>query len=274
VNRVFVRNQIIRFLEEDLGRGDITTEALYPERNIRAVIISKGEGVLAGTPFVRELFSLLGEVELRVLKGEGERFRAGDVIMELEGRAESILMGERLSLNLLQSLSGIATLTAEFVKALDGTGVRILDTRKTTPGYRYFEKYAVRIGGGTNHRFALYDMILIKDNHKRVAGGLRKAVELVKKRISPAYKIEVEIEDLSELELALDAGVDMVLLDNFTPEEVRTAVEIVRGRIPVEVSGNITIENVREYAVKGVNFISSGSIVYRASWIDLSLRVL
>jgi len=164
VNRVFVRNQIIRFLEEDLGRGDITTEALYPER---------------------------------ILKGEGERFRAGDVIMELEGRAESILMGERLSLNLLQSLSGIATLTAEFVKALDGTGVRILDTRKTTPGYRYFEKYAVRIGGGTNHRFALYDMILIKDNHKRVAGGLRKAVELVKKRISPAYKIEVEIEDLS-----------------------------------------------------------------------------
>ncbi len=274
MNRLFVRECIRRFLEEDVGRGDITTEAIPLTGSARAVIVAKEEGVLAGAPFVRELFSLLGGVEVRVLKGEGERFRAGDVLIELEGSPDSILTGERVSLNLLQSLSGIATLTRRFVELLEGTGIRLLDTRKTTPGYRYFEKYAVRVGGGTNHRFALYDMVLVKDNHKRVAGGLERAVRAVRERLSPAYRIEVEVENLEELEVALALGVDMVLLDNFSPPEVGRAVELVGGRALVEVSGNVTLENLKDYAIEGVDFISAGSIVYAASWVDLSLRVL
>ncbi len=274
MNRLFVRSQLQRFLEEDLGTGDLTTELVVSEETARAVIKAKQKGILAGLPFVQELFLMLGGVYVKPLVSEGGEFEEGDTILELEGRAEIILSAERLALNLLQSLSGIATRTREFVRALEGTGIRILDTRKTTPGYRFFEKYAVRVGGGSNHRFALYDMALIKDNHKRVAGGLELAVRRVKDRVSPAYRIEVEVESLEELERALELGVDIVMLDNFSPEEVREAVKAVRGRAEVEVSGNITLENVKDYAVEGVNYISSGSIIYGASWCDLSLKVL
>lgn len=274
MNRLFVRSQLQRFLEEDLGTGDITTELICSEETIRAVIKAKSDGVLAGLPFAQELFLMLGGVYLKPLVSEGKEFKEGDVILELEGRSDQILMGERLALNILQSLSGIATRTREFVKALEGTGVKVLDTRKTTPGYRFFEKYAVRVGGGKNHRFALYDMVLIKDNHKKVAGGVEEAVRRVKERVSPAYKIEVEVESLEELEKVLELGVDIVMLDNFTPEEVKEAVKLVRGKVEVEVSGNITLENVRDYAIEGVNYISSGSIIYGASWCDLSLKVL
>jgi len=274
MNPLFIRQQIRRFLEEDIGRGDVTTEALQPPESVKALVVAKEEGILAGAPFATEVFSLLGGVKVRVLKGEGERFYRGETLLELEGQARSILTGERVALNLLQSLSGIATYTEKFVKALEGTGVKLLDTRKTTPGYRYFQKYAVRVGGGLNHRFALYDMVLIKDNHKRVMGGLGKAVRAVKKRIGPAYRIEVEVGNLTELEEALKEGVDIIMLDNFSPPEVKSAVKLIGGKALVEVSGNITLENVRDYAVKGVDFISSGSIIYRAPWIDLSLRVL
>ena len=274
MNRLFVRSQLQRFLEEDLGTGDLTTELVVSEETARAVVKAKQKGILAGLPFVQELFLMLGGVYVKPLISEGDEFEEGDIILELEGRAEIILSAERLALNLLQSLSGIATKTRKFVRALEGTGIRILDTRKTTPGYRFFEKYAVRVGGGSNHRFALYDMVLIKDNHKRVAGGIEPAVRRVKERVSPAYKIEVEVESLEELERALELGVDIVMLDNFSPEEVREAVKVVRGRAEVEVSGNITLENVRDYAVEGVNYISSGSIIYGASWCDLSLKVL
>ncbi len=274
MNRLFVRSQLQRFLEEDLGTGDLTTELIVSEETARAVVRAKERGILAGLPFVQELFLMLGGVYVKPLVSEGSEFREGDTILELEGRAEIILSGERVALNILQSLSGIATRTREFVKALEGTGIRILDTRKTTPGYRFFEKYAVRVGGGSNHRFALYDMVLIKDNHKRVAGGLEPAVRRVRERVSPAYRIEVEVENLEELEKALELGVDMVMLDNFSPEEVREAVKVVRGRAEVEVSGGITLENIGDYAIEGVDYISSGSIIYCASWIDLSLKVL
>ncbi|HIC96943.1 MAG TPA: carboxylating nicotinate-nucleotide diphosphorylase, partial [Aquificaceae bacterium] len=177
-------------------------------------------------------------------------------------------------LNILQSLSGIATTVRRFVKALEGTGIKLLDTRKTTPGYRFFEKYAVRVGGGTNHRFALYDMVLVKDNHKRVAGGLKEAVRRVKEKVGPTLKIEVEVEDIAEVEEALSVGVDIIMLDNFSPEEVGEAVKLIGGRTRVEVSGNINLENVREYAIKGVDYISCGSVIYGASWCDLSLKVL
>ena len=274
MNRLFIRSQLQRFLEEDLGTGDLTTELIVSEETARAVIKAKERGVLAGLPFVQELFLMLGGVYVKPLVSEGGEFEKGDTILELDGRAELILSGERLALNLLQSLSGIATRTREFVRALEGTGIKILDTRKTTPGYRFFEKYAVRVGGGSNHRFALYDMVLIKDNHKKLAGGVEPAVRRVKEKVSPAYKVEVEVESLEELEKVLDLGVDIVMLDNFSPEEVREAVKVVRGRTEVEVSGNITLENVREYAIEGVNYISSGSVIYGASWCDLSLKVL
>jgi len=274
MNRLFVRSQLQRFLEEDLGTGDITTELVCSEETAKAVVKAKTKGVLAGLPFVQELFLMLGGVYVKPLIGEGLEFGEGQIILELEGRADQILMGERVALNLLQSLSGIATRAREFVKALEGTGIKILDTRKTTPGYRFFEKYAVRVGGASNHRFALYDMVLIKDNHKRVAGGLAEALRRVKEKVSPAYKIEVEVESLEELEEALTLGVDIVMLDNFSPEGVREAVKLIGGRAEVEVSGNITLENVRDYAVEGVNYISSGSIIYGASWCDLSLKVL
>ncbi len=274
MNRLFVRSQLQRFLEEDLGTGDITTELLCSEETVSAVIKAKGRGVLAGLPFVQELFLMLGGVDIRPMKGEGEAFEEGDVLLELEGRAEMILVGERLALNILQSLSGIATRAREFAKALEGTSIKILDTRKTTPGYRFFEKYAVRVGGGRNHRFALYDMVLIKDNHKKVAGGIREAIRKVKEKISPAYRIEVEVESIEELEEALHEGVDIVMLDNFAPEQVREGVNMVGGRVEIEVSGNITLENIKDYAVEGVDYISSGSIIYGASWCDLSLKVL
>ncbi len=274
MNRLFIRSQLQRFLEEDVGRGDITTEAVCGEETVRAEVVAKEKGILAGLPFVQELFLMLGGVYVRPKVGEGSEFKEGDVLIELEGRADVILTAERLTLNMLQSLSGIATKTREFVRALEGTKVKLLDTRKTTPGYRFFEKYAVRIGGGSNHRFALYDMVLIKDNHKRVAGSLEEAVRRVKEKVGPAYRIEVEVESLEELEKVLDLGVDIVMLDNFTPEEVGEAVKIARGKVEIEVSGGITLENVREYAVEGVDYISSGSVIYASSWVDLSLRVL
>ncbi len=274
MNRLFVRSQLQRFLEEDLGTGDITTSAICSGEVARAVIKAKQDGVLAGIPFVIELFLMLDGVYVKPLINEGKEFKKGDIIAELEGRAEIILMGERLALNILQSLSGIATNARKFVKALEGTGIKILDTRKTTPGYRYFEKYAVRVGGGSNHRFALYDMILIKDNHKKIAGSLEEAIKRVKEKISPAYKIEVEVENLDELEKAINLGVDIVMLDNFTPEEVKEAIKITKGKVLIEVSGNITLENIKDYAIDGVNFISSGSVIYASSWIDLSLKFL
>lgn len=274
MNRIFVIEKLKEFLNEDIGYQDLTTEGIYRGERVKAVVKAKEEGVLAGILFVKELFDLLGDAEIKPIKKEGENFSGGEVILEIEGDAKSILMGERVALNLLQRLSGIATTTRKFVEKLEPKGIKILDTRKTTPGFRFFEKYAVRVGGGTNHRFALYDMVLIKDNHKKVAGSLSEAVRRVREKISPIYKIEVEVENLEELEEALGLGVDIVMLDNFSPEQVKEAVELIKGRCLVEVSGNITLENLEEYAIEGVNFISSGSIIHSSRWIDLSLKIL
>ncbi|GAB6065794.1 carboxylating nicotinate-nucleotide diphosphorylase [Aquifex pyrophilus] len=274
MNEILVREKLIEFLKEDLGTGDITTEGIYRGERAKGVIKAKEKGVLAGSPFVVELFKILGDVKVEFKKREGEEFEKGEILATLEGSARSILIGERTALNILQRLSGIATTTRKFVEKLEGKGIRILDTRKTTPGFRMFEKYAVRIGGGTNHRFALYDMVLIKDNHKKVAGGLREAVRRVRERISPLYRIEVEVESIEELKEALELEVDIVMLDNFSPEEVRKAVKLVNGKALVEVSGNITLENVDLYAVEGVDFISSGSIIHSSRWVDISLKIL
>ncbi len=274
MNRLFIRKELQRFLEEDVGTGDLTTELLECEEPVRAIIVAKEEGILAGMPFIHELFLMLGGVYVKQKINEGDEFKEGDIIAELEGRANIILTAERVALNILQSLSGVATLTRRFVKALEGTDIKLLDTRKTVPGYRYFQKYAVRVGGGKNHRFALYDMVLIKDNHKKVAGGLKEAVRKIREKLSPAYKIEVETENIEEVIEALEAGVDIVMLDNFSPEEVKEAVKIINRRVEVEVSGNIRPENIKEYAIEGVNYISSGAITHSARWIDMSLRIV
>ncbi|MCS6997797.1 MAG: carboxylating nicotinate-nucleotide diphosphorylase [Aquificaceae bacterium] len=268
-----VEGLLLRFLEEDLGHGDLTTEGLSRGERAKGVIRAKEKGVLAGVPFALKVFQLLGDVKVLKARGEGETFLRGEELLVLEGPAEVLLKGERVALNLLQRLSGIATMTKGFVEALRGTGVRLLDTRKTTPGFRFFEKYAVRVGGGLNHRYALYDLVLIKDNHKVVAGSISEAVRRVRERISPIYKIEVEVENLQELLEALHCGVDMVMLDNFSPEEVKEAVKLTRNRVMVEVSGNITLENIKDYAVEGVDFISSGAITHSARWLDMSLRL-
>ncbi|MFN3870199.1 MAG: carboxylating nicotinate-nucleotide diphosphorylase [Aquificaceae bacterium] len=268
-----VEKFLLRFLEEDIGNFDITTESIYRGERARAVIVAKEEGILAGVDFAIRVFQLLGEVKVVESLKEGEEFSKGEKLLVLEGPAHILLKGERVALNLLQRLSGIATLTRKFVKALEGTNVKLLDTRKTTPGMRYFEKYAVRVGGGLNHRFGLYDMVLIKDNHKAIAGGIKEAIRRVKESISPAYKIEVEVENLQELQEALESGVDMVLLDNFKPEDIKRAVDIIRGKVLVEVSGNINLSNIKDYAIEGVNFISSGAITHSARWIDLSMRL-
>ncbi|MFN3599577.1 MAG: carboxylating nicotinate-nucleotide diphosphorylase [Aquificaceae bacterium] len=268
-----VEKFLLRFLEEDIGNFDITTESIYRGEKARAVIVAKERGVLAGIGFAVKVFQLLGEVKVIESLKEGEEFSKGEEILVLEGSAEVLLKGERVALNLLQRLSGIATLTKEFVRALEGTKIKLLDTRKTTPGIRYFEKYAVRVGGGLNHRFGLYDMVLIKDNHKAIAGGIREAVRRVKESIGPAYKIEVEVENLQELQEALESGVDMVLLDNFKLQDIKRAVDIIEGKVLVEISGNINLSNIREYAIEGVNFISSGAITHSARWLDLSMRL-
>ena len=265
---------LLNFLEEDVGFGDITTESICRGERAKAVFLAKEKGVCAGLDFSIRIFQLLGDVKVIRAWEEGREFKEGDVLLEIEASAEVLLKGERTALNLLQRLSGIAFLTREFVKRLQGTKTRLLDTRKTTPGLRYFEKYAVRMGGGTNHRFALYDMVLIKDNHKRIAGGIGEAIRRVKERIGPAYKIEVEVENLEELEEALRWKVDIVLLDNFSPQMVREAIKLIGGRAEVEVSGNITLDNIKDYAIEGVDYISSGSITHSARWLDISMRVL
>lgn len=274
MNKLLLRKKLSEFLEEDVGFQDITTEGIYRGEKVKAVIKAKGEGVLAGSPFVEELFSMLGNVNVNFLIKEGEFFRKGEIIAQLRGSAKEILMGERLALNILQRLSGIAYTARRFVERLKGKNIKILDTRKTTPGFRFFEKYAVKVGGGENHRFALYDMVLIKDNHKKVAGNLREAVKRVRERISPVYKIEVEVESIEELKEALELDIDIVMLDNFSPEDVKRAVEMSKGKLLIEVSGNITLENVHNYAIDGVNFISSGSIIHSSNWVDISLKIL
>ncbi|WP_096603132.1 carboxylating nicotinate-nucleotide diphosphorylase [Hydrogenobacter hydrogenophilus] len=269
----FAEELLKNFLKEDIATGDITTEGVCRGEKAIGTIKAKEEGMLAGMPFAIRVFELLGDVKVIYAKTDGESFQKGETLMTLEGPAEVLLKGERTALNILQRLSGIATLTNKIVKELKGTNIELLDTRKTTPGFRYFEKYAVKVGGGKNHRFGLYDMVLIKDNHKKVAGSLREAVRRVKQMVGPAYRVEVEVESLEELSEALSCEVDVVMLDNFSPKDVRRAVELVKGKVKVEVSGNITPENIKEYAIEGVNYISCGFITHSAKWIDMSMKI-
>lgn len=267
-------------LEEDLGEGDWTTEWTVPApHRSRAVIVAKQSLVVAGADCVRDTFRAVDpDVGVELVSPDGSRAEPGDVVVELGGRTRSILVGERTALNFLGRLSGIATLTRRFVDAVAGTGARIVDTRKTTPGFRLLEKAAVRSGGGTNHRLGLYDMILVKDNHADACGGVARATRAVMEANEPGLAVEVEVRTLQELEEVLPLRPQRLLLDNMDLETLRAAVERVRSEGPArpetEASGNVTLATVRAVAETGVDFISVGALTHSAPAADLSLRVL
>jgi len=271
-----VQGLVRRALAEDLPFGDLTSDLLLGDssRPCRAEALVKGrELVAAGIPVAGFVFREVDPaVTFTVLAAEGSRVPAGHLLFELVGDARGLLAGERVALNLLQHTCGIATMTRAFVDAVAGTGVRILDTRKTTPGLRALEKYAVTAGGGHNHRFSLSDGILIKENHITAAGGIRPALaSAAARRSGHLVKTEIEVTGLDEAREALDAGADMLLLDNFSPDDVRRAVDLVDGRIPLEVSGGIGPDNVRAYAEAGPDFISVGQLTHSAPASDISL---
>jgi len=259
------------FLKEDIGEGDITTNAIVPENHTsKAFIQVKANGVVAGHIFVLEIFRFLDQdIQYQKLKQDGEHVTKGDILATIAGKSRAILTGERVALNILQRLSGIATITRSFVEAVEGTGVKILDTRKTSPGLRSMEKYAVRMGGGYNHRLNLSEMALIKENHIALAGSIKEAVKRVKSQSNAP--IEVEVRNMEELREAMDAGVDRIMLDNWEMESIKQAVLLVHKRIPLEVSGNMTTEKTKKVAKTGVDFISVGAITHSFKSLDMTL---
>jgi nicotinate-nucleotide pyrophosphorylase (carboxylating) len=259
-------------LAEDVGSGDATTLATVgADARARATITQKAPGVVFGVEAAERTFAELDDaVAFERLSPEGAWQEPGTGVLRIEGRARALLTGERTALNLLQRLSGIATLTARYVQAVEGTDVQILDTRKTTPGLRMLEKAAVRAGGGTNHRVGLFDAILIKENHVAAAGGVEQAVQQARAAY-PDLPLEVECRNVEEIAQALQAGAPRILLDNMDPEELRAAVAQVAGRAELEASGGITLETVRAHAVEGLNFISVGALTHSAPALDLSL---
>ncbi|MBF0505647.1 MAG: carboxylating nicotinate-nucleotide diphosphorylase [Nitrospirae bacterium] len=262
-------------LTEDLGHGDITSSLIVQEdRDARTIIRAKEDLVLAGMPFVREVFSIIDScVEVNAFLAEGADVSKGGEIAEVKGNARGLLAGERTALNILQRVSGIATLTRAYQRLVSDLPVKIVDTRKTTPGMRFMEKYGVRIGGGSNHRYGLYDGILIKDNHIRIARGVKEAVGMAKKG-HHLLKIEVEVSSFDELREALDAGADVVMLDNMSVEDMAQAVKITKGRALLEASGNVNITNVRTIAETGVDLISVGALTHSAKAADISMKII
>lgn len=275
-DRMLIEPIVRNALAEDAGRGDITTELIVPLHALaRAKIVARKDGVVAGLVAVEPAFRLTDEAcTVAASAPDGTSVAAGQEIAEVTGPARALLTAERAALNFLGHLSGIATITHSLVQAIKGSKARITCTRKTTPGLRLLEKYAVRCGGGTNHRFDLADAILIKDNHIKAAGGLREAVEKARKRLPQLNEVEVEVDTLEQLELALGMGVRSVLLDNMTPDELRRAVEMTKGRAVLESSGGVTRENVRVIAESGVDFISAGAITHSAPALDVGLDFL
>jgi nicotinate-nucleotide pyrophosphorylase (carboxylating) len=261
-----------RALAEDLGAGDLTTRAVVPEEaQARAHIEQREPGVVAGLGVAQGVFDRVdGSLSFETLAAEAE-WREPGVLAEISGAAPSILAGERVALNFLGRLSGVATLTARYVRAVEGTGARILDTRKTTPGLRELEKAAVRAGGGVSHRSGLYDAILVKENHAALAGGVREATRRALAAAPEDVTVEVECTTLEEVEAALVAGVPRILLDNMAPPELRRAVELTAGRAKLEASGGITLDTVRSVAETGVDFISVGALTHSAPALDVSL---
>ena len=269
-----VRHLIQAAIEEDIGRGDVTTEATIAEHAIsRARLITKQEIVLAGMDVFAEVYATVDDtVHIKPAHKEGDLLSAGAVIAVLEGRARSLLAGERVALNFLQRLSGIATVTRQYVEAVRGYGVDIIDTRKTTPGWRLLEKYAVRVGGGKNHRHDLGDGVLIKDNHIVAAGGIKPAVDMARRHSHHLLKIEVEVETLEQVEEALQAGAEVIMLDNMSPAMLAEGVKIIGKRAIVEASGGVSLETVTAVARTGVDLISVGKLTHSAPAADIHVE--
>lgn len=274
-------DQLIKlWFAEDIGDGDHTTLSCIPASATgKSRLIIKENGVLAGVEMARMIFHAFDpELKTTVFIGDGTEVKKGDIAFETEGKIQSLLQTERLMLNVMQRMSGVATRTREYVKALEGTKTRVLDTRKTTPGLRMLEKEAVRLGGGVNHRIGLFDMILLKDNHVDFAGGIDKAILRAKeylKENGKNLKIEIEVRNFDELNQVMKVGgIDRIMLDNFTPENTRKAVEIIGGKYETESSGGITFETLRQYAECGVDYISVGALTHSVKSLDMSFKAV
>lgn len=272
IDKLKVMGLVVRALEEDIGTGDITTNACVPaDAMADGAFFARDELVVAGTELLPIIYELQGGVDsLEIHTPDGSRLQPGDKVASVRGRARTLLTCERVSLNFLQRLSGVATAAARYADAVKGTKTRILDTRKTTPGWRYLEKMAVAAGGAVNHRMGLYDAVMIKNNHVTAAGGIRQAFAKVK---SLPFPVEVEVRSRGELDEALACGASRLLLDNLTPAEAKEWVAYIAGRASTELSGGITLDTVRAYAEAGADFISSGAITHSAIAVDLNFRL-
>lgn len=275
MNRLFIRQLLQQALLEDIGPRDITTELLFDaDAEIQAVLIAKAAGRIAGLLVVEEIFRLLDDrVRLIPLVSEGNDVDAGTPLATIRGSARAVLSAERVALNLLQRMSGIATATRDVVRLTTPYRVQIADTRKTPPGLRLLDKYAVALGGGVNHRFGLYDAVLIKDTHIAAVGSITEAVRRIRQGIGHVTKIQVEVETLEQVKEALSLDIDALLLDNMAPDTLRQAVALARGRVVTEASGGITPDNIREYAATGVDVISLGWLTHSVKALDISLKV-
>lgn len=261
---------------EDIGDGDITTNNLVPpDTSKTAILVAKEEGVIAGLPIAEMVFKKFDKnIEWKVVLPDGSKVKQGDVIVEFKGNYRALLTGERKALNFLQRLSGIATYANKCMKEIEGHNVEILDTRKTLPGYRYLDKYAVRMGGASNHRFGLYDMVMIKDNHIQVAGSIKQAVQAIRSKIPKSIKIEVETTNLEQVQEALQADVDIIMLDNMSSKLMKEAVDLINGRAKIEASGNMTLKRIRKVAATGVNYISIGALTHSVKALDITMRII
>ncbi|MBT3382705.1 MAG: carboxylating nicotinate-nucleotide diphosphorylase [Prolixibacteraceae bacterium] len=260
---------------EDVGDGDITTNNLIPGENKTAILVAKEKGVIAGLQVAEMVFKKFDKnIEWNVKLADGSKVEPGDILVQYTGNYRALLTGERKALNFLQRLSGIATYANKCMKEIEGHNVEILDTRKTLPGYRYLDKYAVRMGGASNHRFGLYDMVMIKDNHIQVSGGIKNAVNSIRSKVPKSIKIEVETTNMNQVQEALDADVDIIMLDNMSSKMMTEAVKLINKRTKIEASGNMTIKRIHKVASTGVDYISIGALTHSVKALDISQRII
>ena len=275
LNYLIIDDIIQRGLNEDMPFGDITTSSIIPEDSTcTASLYVKEDGIICGLPVFKRVFTLIGDVKCNLFKKDGDKVSKGEKIGEVKGNTQKVLMGERIGLNLLQRMSGIATTTYQYAKEIEHTKAKVVDTRKITPLYRHIDKYSVLCGGGANHRYSLSDSILIKDNHIDAAGSISNAVALSKKNASFTTKVEVETETKEEVLEAINSKADIIMLDNMSPAMAKEMVDLIDGRAIVECSGNVTIENIKDYAETGTDYISVGALTHSFKVLDISLKNL